>query len=40
LDVRHPENSEYDVAVGAIVVNVNNNFISLRDDDKQVWYYS
>ena len=36
LDVQHPEHSEYDVAVGAVIVSVDNTCIHLLDDDKQV----
>jgi len=36
LDVKHPDNSEYDVAVGAVVVRVDNSRVYLLDDDKQV----
>ena len=36
LDVPNTDNNEYDVAVGAVVVNVDNSRIYLVDDDKQV----
>jgi len=36
LDVKNADHPEYDVAVGAVVVRVDNNHIYVRDDDKQV----
>ena len=40
LDVRHSgSHGEYDVAVGAVVVSIDNHRIHLIDDDKQVSYH-
>lgn len=36
LDLHQADRSEYDVAIGAVVVSVDNSRIHLTDDDKRV----
>ena len=36
LDLPQSDRSDHDVAVGAVILDVDNSRIHLRDDDKQV----